>query len=198
MTRRVITLVVVLLTLSAGVAYAAAQMTTTDGTQVCVNKTNGTMRVDSICRETEYQLTIGGGGSDVRVTQNGTFTVPAGQMVGKTLPLTGITVSGDCSEPVTGVLLARPLLDAASGHTMDVFASVMGSGRGTVGATSLLLPPVASGGPATPPPGTSPGAGTVVATSNNATATVTVGGTVTYTDTIKNCTFLWQAVEAPN
>jgi hypothetical protein len=79
---------------------------------------------------------------------------------------------------------------------MDVFASVMGSGRGTFGATSLLLPPVAYGGPATP--GTSPGAGTVVATSKNATATVTVGGTVTYTDTIKNCTFLWRAVEAPN
>lgn len=196
MTRRVITLVVVLLTLSAGVAYAAAQMTTTDGTQVCVNKTNGTMRVDSICRETEYPLTIGGGGSDVRVTQNGTFTVPAGQTVGKTLPLTGITVSGTCPEPVTGVLLARPLLDAASGQTMDVFASVMGSGRGTLGATSQLLPPVANGGPATP--GISPGAGTVVATSNNATATVTVGGTITYTDTIKNCTFLWQAVEAPN
>jgi hypothetical protein len=195
MTRRVITLVVALLALSAGVAYAATQLTTTAGTQVCVNNANGLVRVDSTCRVGEYPLAIGGGGSDVQVTQNGTFTVPAEQTVaGKTLPLTGITVSGTCSQPQPGALLARPLLDASS--TMDVFASAMGSGRGAVGATSLLLPPVAYGGPATP--GITPGTGTVVATSNNATATVTVGGTVTYTDTTKNCMFLWQAVEAPN
>jgi hypothetical protein len=35
----------------------------------------GLLRVASPCREGEYPLSIGGGG-DVRVSQNGRFTVP--------------------------------------------------------------------------------------------------------------------------
>ena len=96
MIKKIMASVVVVLALGAGAAYAATQLATTDGTQVCVNDTNGLMRVDSTCREGEHMLTIGGGG-DIQVTQQGPLTVGWGSMgTGKTLPLTGVTVAGKC------------------------------------------------------------------------------------------------------
>ena len=77
-TTKVTAAVIVVLTLGAGVAFAATQMTSSGGTNVCVNDTNGLMRVGSTCREGEHALTIGGG-SDVRATQQGTFTVSWGR-----------------------------------------------------------------------------------------------------------------------
>jgi hypothetical protein len=192
MIKRIIAAAVVSLAATAGVGLAATQLSTSPLTQVCVNDVNGLVRADSVCRDNEHPATIGAGGN-TQVTQNGTFTVPSGQTVGKTLPLTGITISGTCPEPQPGMLLARPLLEAASGQTMDAFATV---GNGTIGGTSLLLPPVGIDGPATP--GKSYGATTAVVSSRGATATATVGGTAAYSGTTKSCTFLWQAVEAPN
>ena len=191
MFKRMIAASVVVLAATAGVALAATQFASSSLTQVCVNDVNGLVRADSVCRNNEHPATIGGGGN-TRITQDGTFTVQPGQTMGTTLPLTGIKVSGRCEE-VPGALLARPLLEAASGQTMDAFAG----GGATLGGTSLLLYPVTYAGPG---PGTTFGGGatTMVATSQNATATVTVGGAVTYDDTTTACTFLWQATEAPN
>jgi hypothetical protein len=44
MLKKITASVVALLALGAGVAYAATQMASADGTQVCVNQTNGLMR----------------------------------------------------------------------------------------------------------------------------------------------------------
>ena len=96
MISKIIGSVVAVLALGAGAAYAATQLATTDGTQVCVNNTNGLMRVDSACRDGEHLLTIGVGG-DIQVTQEGPVTVGWGSTgTGKTLPLTGVTVAGKC------------------------------------------------------------------------------------------------------
>ena len=87
MISKIIASVVAVLALGAGAAYAATQLATTDGTQVCVNNTNGLMRVDSACRDGEHLLTIGGGGN-IQVTQEGPVTVGWGSTgTGKTLPL---------------------------------------------------------------------------------------------------------------
>ena len=72
MVARIVALVFAALALSAGVTFAATQLASLDGTQVCVNNTTGLMRVASTCRVGEHALTIGGGGV-VRVTQNGTL-----------------------------------------------------------------------------------------------------------------------------
>ncbi len=86
-------------------------------------------------------MTIGGG-SNVVVTQNGTFTVAVGETgAAKTLPLTGVTVAGKCElvtappAPSEGGL-AR-ILSASSG-TMDAIASSGTGGQvGTFGGTTL-------------------------------------------------------------
>ena len=200
MTRSIVALVVVMLAIGASVAYAAVRATSSDPTQVCVNHASGLMRVATVCRAGEYPLTIGGGG-EVRVTQNGTFTADPGQTVGKTLPLTGITVSGKCeyvgSPPAPSpTILPRVELQAASGKKLDAF------GTGQVGdviqGDSFLTYPL---GPVTstpPEPLYEHGSGwtTVIATSNGATATITVGGSGDWSD--QSCTYLWQAVEALN
>lgn len=193
-------LAVAVLAVGAGVAYATGWATSSGPTQVCVNEGSGLMRVATTCRMGEYPLTIGGGG-DVRVTQNGTFTAKPGQTVGKTLPLTGITVSGKCeyvSSPPSPnpLILPRVQLQAASGMKLDAF------GTGQVGdviqGDSFLTYPL---GPVTstpPEPQFEHASGwtTVIASSNGATATVTVGGSGDWSD--QTCTYLWQAVEAPN
>ena len=196
MNRAVIAAVAVAaLAIGTGVAFATTQTTASGGTNVCVNNTNGLVRVADSCRDGEHLLTIGGGAGATQVTQNGTFTVPFGQTgSGKALSLTGVTLSGRCDTippEFGGGGLPRVLIDAASGKTMDVFANST-PGAGTA-KTSVLLPPAG---------GTNPGGGLPVGTqyailtSNNATATITVGGTA---DTAsQTCTFLWQAVEAPN
>jgi hypothetical protein len=193
MIARVIALVVAGLAFSAGVAYAATQLASSEGTEVCVNNTNGLVRVAATCREGEHSLTIGGGG-DVRVTQNGSFAVPLGQTgVAKTLPLTGVAVSGRCQlvtpPPGFGAPfgLARALVDAADGMTMDAFSFQ----AGTIGGQSLVIAPFAD----TTIDGRRFGSTTFIVTSNGATATITVGG---FVDMDAGCTFLWQAVEAPN
>ena len=186
--------------LGAGVAYAATQMASSDGTQVCVNQTNGLMRASSMCREGEYAMTIGGG-SDVVVTQNGTFTVAVGTTgTSKTLPLTGVTVAGYCQlqtppPPMTESGLARIVLAMPSG-TMDAFASSGAGGNvGTIGGTSLTTGPAAAGGGSAP--GTvAYGVGSATVTANGATATITFGAHVD--PATKTCAYLWQATEAPN
>src|SRR5437867_12711038 len=96
---RITVAVITALALGAGVAVAASQLASSAGTAVCVNDTNGLMRASSACREGEHALTIGGGGN-VAATQHGTFAVPWGQNgTGKSLPLTGVTVSGHCEAP---------------------------------------------------------------------------------------------------
>ena len=162
MARRVIASVIVLFALSAGIAYAAG------------GRETGVAR-----------------GEVVRVT-HGTFTVPVGGKVGRTLPLTGITVSGTTLEspPELGILLARPLLEAASGKTMDAFVTGNVSPQGgTVGGQSLLAFPVAYENPTEK----AYGAVTMIATSNGATATITIGGTADRAS--RTCTFTLMAVE---
>jgi hypothetical protein len=183
---------VAVLALGAGVAFAATQATASGGTNVCVNNTNGVVRVADVCRDGEHALTIGGG-SATQVTQNGTFSVPWGQTgSGKVLPLTGVTISGRCDTipPEFGEGgLPRLLIEAASGKTMDVFADI---GTAGTGKTSVLLAPAGGSNPG----GVFVGTQTAILTSNGATATITVGGTADVA--AKTCIFLWQAVEAPN
>ena len=189
----IIAVAVVVLGLGAGVAFAARQATASGGTDVCVNNTNGTVRVADLCRDGEHRLTIGGGGA-TQVTQNGTFSVPWGQTgSGKVLPLTGVTISGRCDTipPEFGEGgLPRVLIEAAQGATMDVFADAA-SGAGT-SKTSVLLPPAGGSNPS----GVSVGTRSAILTSNGATATISVGGTADVG--ARTCVFLWQAVEAPN
>ena len=91
---RLIATVVVLLALGAGAAYATTQTAASGGTNVCVNDTNGLVRVAQGCRDGEHPLTIGGGGGNAQATQKGTFTVPWGETArAKQLPLTGVTLS---------------------------------------------------------------------------------------------------------
>ena len=197
---RITAAVIAALALGTGVAIAATQLTSSSGTAVCVNDTNGLMRASTACREGEHALTIGGGGN-VSATQHGTFTVPWGQTgTGKVLPLTGVTVSGRCElvPPEVGdIALARILIEAASGKTMDAFAEV--GGEQNPGArTSILTRPISSGGTAPPFGDLAARNSTLdaIVTSNSATATMTLGG---YVDTSsRTCTYLWQAVEAPN
>lgn len=188
MIARIIALVVAGLALSAGVAYAATQLASSDGTHVCVNNTNGLMRVATTCRAGESPLTIGGGG-DVQVTQNGTFTVPLGATgTGKTLPLTGVAIAGRCAlvtpPPGFGTPfgLARALIEAEDGKTMDAFSLQ----AGTIGGQSLVIAPFAN----TTIAGLAFGSTSLIVTSNGATATITVGG---FVDLDAGCTFLWQA-----
>jgi hypothetical protein len=183
----------VILVLGAGVAFAATRSTSSAGLSVCVNQTNGLMRAASECREGENSLTIGGGGGNATATQNGVFSVPLNTTAGgKTLPLTGLTLSGRCESippEAGGGSSGRLLLESASGTTMDAFSS---SGVRTIGGTTLLLPPA---GFLTPNFGGS-SVLDAIAISSGATATITVSG---YIDQASgSCRFLWQAVEVAN
>ena len=190
MVGRVLASVAAVLVLGVGAAYATAQVGSSAGTQVCVNETNGIMRATPMCREGEYSLAIGGG-SDVTVTQNGTFTVNPGQSASESLPLTGITVTGTCVLEAlpTGdsVLWSRARFDAASGTTMDI-----PSGR-VIGVQSWTPAQGIGGAGLTSSGGSNL---TVVTTSNQATATINIGATASWAD--QSCIFLWQATEAPN
>ena len=144
-------------------------------------------------------MTIGGG-SNVVVTQNGTFTVAVGETgAAKTLPLTGVTVAGKCElvtappAPSEGGL-AR-ILSASSG-TMDAIASSGTGGQvGTFGGTTLTTGPAAVAGSGASS-AIANGVGSAIVTANGATATITFG---THVDTTtKSCAYLWQATEAPN
>ncbi|MFL5966091.1 MAG: hypothetical protein ACJ747_06010 [Gaiellaceae bacterium] len=174
----------------AGVAVGATRTASSGGTNVCVNDVNGLVRVATSCRDGEHPLTIGGGGGNTQATQKGTFSVPIGQTAGaKRLPLTGVTISGRCTTiPGPGPGIGGFLVfDAATGTTMDLFPN------GGVGVTSATI---FAGGL---PPGftfTQFSEQTVVMTSNGATASITIGGSAD--PTAGTCTFLWQAVEAPN
>lgn len=201
MIKKIMASVVVVLALGAGAAYAATQLATTDGTQVCVNDTNGLMRVDSTCREGEHMLTIGGGG-DIQVTQQGPLTVGWGSMgTGKTLPLTGVTVAGKCdlvtsppAPPGTPEIGLGRLLITSNGMTGFTSGDLYTPGSGgTIGGQSLLTIPATTAngtgvnnniGPAT------------IVTANGATATITFGVQVDAVN--RTCTYLWQATEAPN
>jgi hypothetical protein len=130
------------------------------------------------------------------VTQNGSFTVPWGSTAGsKVLPLTGVTVSGTCEVfegPFGGEgANARALVQAPTGKTMDFFPGEFNVSP--KGVTSRLMAPAGS---VVPGMGTSSVNQYAILTANNATATITVGGYVEADS--RTCTFLWQAVEAPN
>jgi len=192
---RITTSVVVVLALSAGVAFAASHLTSAGGgTDVCVNSTNGLIRVASTCREGEYPLTIGGGGSNAQATQNGTFSVPWGETGGgKSLPLTGVRLSGQCqtAPPEVGdIALARVLIEAPSGSTMDAFVE----GGNPIGQSSVLTRPLSFHNPAAGPDQS--GTAVAIVKANGATAAITLGG---YVDGgSRTCTYLWEAVETPN
>ncbi len=195
---RITVAVITALALGAGVAVAASHLASSAGTAVCVNDTNGLMRAASTCREGEHALTIGGGGN-VTATQHGTFTVPWGESgTGKVLPLSGVTVSGRCEviAPLTDIALARVLIEAASGTTMDAFTEAGGE-QNPVGRTSILTRPISNGG--TGPFGDLAARNSTldaIVTSNGATATMTLGG---YVDTSsRTCVYLWEAVEVSN
>lgn len=197
MIKKITVSVVVMLALGAGAAYAATQLASSDATQVCVNQTNGLIRASSTCRDSEYALTIGGG-SDLSVTQEGSFTITEGaSSTPVTLPLSGVQVSGKFEvqtppPPYPEAGLARIVLSAPSGETMDAFTTP--GGVGTIGGTSLTTYPfVAYGGS-----GSFYGAGSAVVTANGATATITYGAQVNMATIPRTCTFLWQATEAPN
>ena len=145
-------------------------------------------------------MTIGGG-SNVVVTQNGTFTVAVGETgAAKTLPLTGVTVAGKCElvtappAPSEGGL-AR-ILSASSG-TMDAIASSGTGGQvGTFGGTTLTTGPAAVTWRRRVQRHREWGWIGESVTANGATATITFG---THVDTTtKSCAYLWQATEAPN
>jgi hypothetical protein len=142
MTGRVLAVAVVLLGSGGGIAVAATETAASDGTTVCVNDTNGLMRAAETCCEGEHALAIGGGGS-VRVTQNGSFSVPwGGAGSAKVLPLTGVTISGQCdvfSTPFGGDgANARVLVQAPAGTTMDVYPGDFNASP--TGVSSILLP----------------------------------------------------------
>lgn len=180
------------LALGGGVAFASTRSTASTGLDVCVNNTNGAVRVSTTCRDGERAMTLGGGGN-ATATQNGIFSVAVGTSGGrKALPLTGLILSGRCeSIPPEGGggTLARPLIETASGTTMDAFGSTSLS---VVGGNSLLLAPV---GVATPN-FTNMSSGSAIVTSNGATATITFGGYVDQSS--GSCRFLWEAVEVAN
>jgi hypothetical protein len=197
MISKIMASVVVVLALGAGVAYAATQLTSSDGTQVCVNEGSGLMRAASTCRVGEYSMTIGGGGTVQALS--GTFTDVAWgtTSAGTTLPLTGVTVSGKC-ELQTAVPpylpddtgLARLLITTDT--SMTAFSHAYTNG-GTIGGQSLLTDPAATSH------GTYVinGMGSdVLVISNGATATITFGAQVNAP--ARTCTYYWQAMEAPN
>ena len=170
MARRIIAAAVVLLTVSGGIAYAAAQATAA--------KPNT--------------------GTTPKATQNGTFTVPREQTVGKSLPLSGISVTGRCEYSSGGgyeYLVARVQLQAASGKKLDAFGSSP-TGEVIQGDSILVGPVGAVSSTPGPPYEHASGWTTIIATSDGVTVTITVGGAADWSD--QACTFLWQAVEAPN
>lgn len=150
-------------------------------------------------------LTVGSGiafaddddGGPSRVRSSGRLSVPLGETSAATkLPLTQVRVSARCQHvvppPELGLLssaLARAFLQAAAGQTLDGFSPNVG----VLAGQSLLSAPAASrqlGGTFG-----SPGTTTVIASSNQATATITMGAAI---DDSGNCTFVWQAVESRN
>ncbi len=197
MIKKIIASVVVVLSVGVGAAYAATQLSSSDGTQVCVNQGSGLMRVASTCRTGEYPLTIAGG-SNMAVTQNGTVTVDVGGSASKRLPLTGITVTGLCeflpaAPPYSyDQVIAHIRLDAASGETMDILPAKV------IAGSSWLDPQLLAGAGVIPGYGETSGGNfrTYVVTSRGATATITVSAIASWTP--QRCSFLWQAIEAPN
>jgi hypothetical protein len=195
MSRRIVAVLVVgLLAVGAGVAYAATQDSVTS---VCANDTNGLLRASNTCRDGEHRLTIGGGGGNGTVTQNGPFNVAADASGGaKTLPLTGVTLTGRC-ETFTSPFgsgqgaNARVLVEAPSGKTMDFFPPEFNASPS--GVSSRLLPPAASFVPNMGSPSQLVNA---MLTANGATATLTISGYVA-PDSL-TCALLWQAVETLN
>jgi hypothetical protein len=136
-----------------------------------------------------YAATDGTSSGSGWVTQRGTFTVPVGEVVGHVLPLTGITVAGECFSG-TGFLSARVVFQAGSGNTMDLFEGGPRP-RGTLGGTSWTVSLGTEGVFGIDPLG----GNTVVAMSKDAIATVTVGGAADLAAGV--CNFLWQALEVP-
>jgi hypothetical protein len=183
----------VVLALGAGVAFASTRSTTAAGLDVCVNNATGVMRLSTDCRDSEHPVALGGSGN-ATATQNGVFSVAAGTTGGsKALPLTGLVLSGRCDivpPEGGGGTLARPLIEAATGRTLDGFGQQSTS---VIGSQTLLLVPVAF---VSPIGGTGGGLQTAIVTSNGATATLTFGGFIDQTSGA--CRFLWQAVEVAN
>ena len=184
-----------LLALGAGVALAATR--TSAVTSACVNDTNGLMRAADTCRDGEHRAQIGAAGGGGPVVTRNRFTVPAGDTGGtKTLPLTGVAVSGNCQAfpgpSDSEGFNARVLVEAPAGQTMDFYPAPSNSSPSEV--TSRLLPPVAS--LVVGVVNSSLASVNGIVTADDATASVIAGGTIDAN--ARTCTFLWQAVESPN
>ena len=202
MISKIVVSVVVLLALGAGVAFAATQLASTDGTHVCVNQSNGLMRVSSTCRAGEDAMTIGGG-NDVAVTPSGTVTVAVGATSDPiTLPLTGLRITWSCDRQNAPVppyspdaAVARISVAAPTG-TMDVITSQPKLGGlglvGTIDGTAVTYSVYGTLNVGD----VNFGEGTAIASANGATASLTYG--VQVSEPGKTCKFVWQATEAPN
>ena len=196
MISKIIASVVVVLAAGAGVAYAATQLASADGTQVCVNQTNGLMRASSTCREGENAMTIGGG-SDAVVTSSGAITVGLANTSDPiTLPLTGLTIAGRCDPqnappPASpDASLAKIVISSPSGHMVGMSGG--GSTVQTMVGTPLTTTVAGNSAPGT----IGWSRGSAIVTANDATASISFGAWAS--DPQKNCTFLWQATESPN
>jgi hypothetical protein len=193
MVKWIIAGIAAVLALGAGVAYAATQLASSTVTQVCVNDVNGNMRAASVCREGEHPATVGGGAGSVQATQEGPFTVGWGvTSPGKTLPLTGVTVAGKCElatppPPQADIGLGRLLITTTGSMT------AISAPSATFGGASLTTYPATTASGTGVNNSIGPG---IVVSSNGATATITFGAKVDAVE--RTCTYLWQAVEAPN
>jgi hypothetical protein len=130
---------------------------------------------------------------DIRVTSFRSVVALGTTGAGQLLPLTGVTVAGRCrsTTPPPGFPsdeLAQAVLEAASGRSMDALSAQ----SGTLAGQSLVTQPFADTNIDQRRFGTT----NVIVSSGGATATITIGASIDL-DT-GACTFIGQAVEAPN
>jgi hypothetical protein len=185
------------LLVAGGVAVAATRSAAADpnGVSVCVNNTNGSVRVDHTCREHETALTLGG--SSIQVTRGSVTLASGAEAVTGTLPVTGLRLTATCvaAPPEFGdILNGRMLVTAVNGQAFDVFVSGGFTPSLSTGVTEALLPP-AAGAHGVFQPETS-ALQTALITMPAGTVTLKIGGfTSVLTDT---CRFFWQAEEVPS
>jgi hypothetical protein len=187
---------VLVLLVAGGVAVAATRSAAADpnGVSVCVNKTNGLVRVADTCRDHETTMALGG--SDLQVTRGEVTLAVGAQAVTGTLPVTGLRLTGECvpAPPQIGdALLARMRVTAVNGQAFDAFVDGGFTPSLSLGVTETLLPPAAGANGAFQPETST--LQTVLIKTPAGTATIKIGGfasVLTHT-----CRFFWQAEEVP-
>jgi hypothetical protein len=183
------------LLVAGGVAVAATRSTGAEpnATSVCVNNTNGLVRVSNSCREHETAMALGG--SSLQITR-GAVTLAAGaEAVTGTLPVTGLRLTATCvpAPPEIGdFLLARMVVTATSGQAFDAFVDGGFSPSLSQGVSEANLPPAASAGMFQAETATLQ---TVMITSPAGTATLKIGGFASINS--DTCRLSWQAEEVP-